>query len=172
MKETVLPIERKRGVPSEPATNYKSTVSINYELGTISDLQFVDESINAKSSDDLVVDAIEERERREQECETDRQSQLQPHVMPKVDESIVGFNIEYCFEYINDEDDSTYLAWCDGVVHSIVNEKTRMVNIKWNTKKLHDGDEEISRHKLGIRGWNPKSPKQGAWRKFVGDPNA
>ena len=172
LKETVLPIERKRGVPSEPATNYKSTVSINYELGTISDLQFVDESINAKSSDDLVVDAIEERERREQECETDRQSQLQPHVMPKVDESIVGFNIEYCFEYINDEDDSTYLAWCDGVVHSIVNEKTRMVMIKWNTKKLLDGDEEISRHKLGIRGWNPKSPKQGAWRKFVGDPNA
>ena len=99
MKETVLPIERKRGVPSEPATNYKSTVSINYELGTISDLQFVDESINAKTSDDLVVDAIEERERREQKCETDRQSQLQPHVMPKVDESIVGFNIEYCFEY-------------------------------------------------------------------------
>eukprot|EP00956_Cyclotella_meneghiniana_P005712 scaffold7369_cov43-Cyclotella_meneghiniana.AAC.1 len=25
LKETVLPIERKRGVPSEPATNYKST---------------------------------------------------------------------------------------------------------------------------------------------------
>ena len=161
LKDTVLPIERERGIPSEPATNYAISVSINYELGTISDLQFVDESINTKSSDDLAKDAIEERERSEQEYETDRQSRLQPNIMPKVDESLVGFNIEYCFEYVSDDDDSTYLAWCDGVVHSIVNENSRMVMIKWNEKKLREGDAEISRHKLGIRGWNPKKTQTG-----------
>ena len=44
--------------------------------------------------------------------------------------------------------------------------------IKWNEKKLVDGDQKISRQKLGVRGWNPKTPKSGAWGKFVGDPNA
>lgn len=47
-----------------------------------------------------------------------------------------------------------------------------MVMIKWNEKKIQEGDARISRHKLGIRGWNPKTPKPGAWRKFVGDPDA
>lgn len=172
LKDTVLPIERRRGIPSEPATNYAMSVSINYKLGTISDLQFVDESINTKSSEDLANDAIEERERREQENETDRQSRLQPNIMPKVDASLVGFSIEVCFEYVSDDDDSTYLAWCDGVVDSITSEKNRMVMIKWNEKKLVDGDQKIGRQKLGIRAWNPKTPKSGAWRKFVGDPNA
>lgn len=170
LKSTVLPIEIKRGIPSEPTTNYVATVSINYELGTVSDLQFVDESINTKSSE-LAMDAIEERERREQEYETDRQSRLQPSIMPKVDESLVGFSIELCFEY-DDDDDSTYYAWCDGVVHSIVNENSRMVMIKWNEKKIQEGDARINRHKLGISGWNPKNPKPGAWRKFLGDPDA
>ena len=112
-------------------TNYVTTVSINYELGTVSDLQFVDESINTKGSDELAMDTIEERERREQEY---------PSVMPKVDESLVGFSIEVCFEY---DDDSTYFAWCDN---------SRMVMIKWNEKKIHEGDAnaKISRHKLGI----------------------
>jgi hypothetical protein len=83
-----------------------------------------------KSNEELTKDAIQERERREQEHETDRQSRLQPSVEPKIDQSLVGFNIEVCFEYINDDDNSTYIAWCDGVVHSITNEKNMMVVIK------------------------------------------
>ena len=43
----------KCGIPSEPTTNYVTTVSIIYELGTVSDLQFVDESINTKGSDEF-----------------------------------------------------------------------------------------------------------------------
>jgi hypothetical protein len=145
---------------------------MNYDLGTVSDLQFVDESINMKSNDELTKDAIQERERREQEHETERQSCLQPSVTSKIDQSLVGFDIEVCFEYINDDDNSTNIAWCDGVVHSIANEKNRMVMIKGNEKKLVEGDQKISRQKLGVRGWNPKTPKSGAWMKFVGDPNA
>ena len=67
----MLPIEKERGVPSEAATDFAALVSINYDLGTVSDLQFVDESINMKSSKELTKDAIQERERREQEHETD-----------------------------------------------------------------------------------------------------
>ena len=172
LKDTVLPIERQRGIPSEAATDFATSVAINYNLGTVSDLQFVDESIHMKSTEELTMDAIQERERREHEHETDRQSHLQPNVAPKINQSLVGFSIEVCYEYINDEDNSTYLAWCDGVVHSISNEKNRMVMIKWNEKKLVEGDQKIGRQKLGIRSWNPKTPKSGAWRKFVGDPNA
>ncbi len=84
---------------------------------------------------------------------------MQPSVAPKIDQSLVGFNIEVCFEYINDDDNSTYIAWCDGVVDSIANEKNRMVMIKWNEKKLVEGDQKISQQKLGVRGWNPKIPK-------------
>ena len=36
------------GIPSEPMTIYAASVSINYDLGTVSNLQFVDESINTK----------------------------------------------------------------------------------------------------------------------------
>ncbi len=162
LKDTVLPIEKERGIPSEAATDFAASVSINYDLGTVSDLQFVDESINMKSSKELTKDAIQERERREQEHETDRQSRLQPSVEPKIDQSLVGFNIEVCFEYINDDDNSTYIAWCDGVVDSIANEKNRLVMIKWNEKKLVEGDQKISQQKLGVRGWNPKTPKSGA----------
>jgi hypothetical protein len=98
-KDTVLPIERKCGFPSEPMTIYAPSVSINYELSTVSNLQFVDESINTKSSDELAKDAIEERERRKEDYEMNCQSRLQPNIIPKVDESLVGFNIEVCFEH-------------------------------------------------------------------------
>jgi hypothetical protein len=60
----------------------------------------------------------------------------------------------------------------DGVVESIVNVKTRMVMIRWNEKKVAQGDVLASKHQLGLRKWNPKTPKPGAWRKFLGDPNA
>ena len=51
LTETVLPTEKERGVPSEAATDFAASVSINYNLGTVSDLQCVDESINMKSSE-------------------------------------------------------------------------------------------------------------------------
>jgi hypothetical protein len=135
LKHTILPIEKKRDVPSESSTGFAASVSINYDLVTVSDLQFVDESINMKSNEELTKDAIQERERREQEHETDGQSRLQPSVAAKIDQSLVGFNIEICFEYINDDNNST-IAWCDGVVHTISNERNRMVMMKWNAKEL------------------------------------
>ena len=170
---TVIPLELKRGIPSKPAVDFTTNVLSTLKLGTESslDLDFINNIPNGRSEKDLVQDAIIERDRRENENITDRDAMLQPNVMPKIDVTIVGFPIEVCFEYDN-EDGSLFIAWCDGIVHSVVNEKTRMVMIKWNEKKVAEGDAKISKHKLGIRSWNPKTPKSGAWRKFVGDPNA
>ena len=86
--------------------------------------------------------------------------------MPAVDETLVGYGIEYCFSYL-DDDGGDYCAWCEGEVIRIVNAKKRMVEIKWNEKKVHEDDVSVSRHQLKIRGWN--GTKVGAWRKYVGN---
>ncbi len=97
---------------------------------------------------------------------TDRDASRQSHIMPNIDENLIGFNIEYCFSYV-DADGGEYHAWCDGVVERIVNAEKRMVDIRWNEEKVHEDDVKVSRHQLNIRGWNAK--KVGAWRKYVGD---
>ena len=70
--------------------------------------------------------ALEERMRREEAGETDRDADHQMYLMPDVDEKLVGFKIEYCFTY-TDDDGTPYDAWCDGVIEKVLNEKTRMV---------------------------------------------
>jgi hypothetical protein len=57
------------------------------------------------------------------------------------------------------------------VIEKVLNEKTRIVLIRWNEKKVHEGDESVSQHMLAIRSWNPKNPKCGAWREYFGDQN-
>ena len=46
-----------------------------------------------------------------------------------------------------------------------------MVVIRWNEKKVAEGDVLMSKHKLAVWKWNPKSPTPGAWRKFLGNPD-
>ena len=139
-------------------------------MGTTSDLVVEHPDINSNSLENLKDAALEERMRREEVGETDRDAIRQTYVMPEVDENLVGFKIEYCFTY-SDDDGTPYDAWCDGVVEKVINEKTRMVLIRWNEKKVHEGDQLVSRHKLAIRSWNPKNPNGGAWRECFGDPN-
>ena len=139
-------------------------------LGTQSSLEIEHPEMNAMSLEQMRETAIEERDRRVEEGEIDIDANRQTLMMPKVDNSLIGFKIKHCFTY-SDDDGSTYDGWCDGVVEKIINEKTRMVLIRWNEKKVHEGDLLVSRHKLGIRSWNPKNPKGGAWREYFGNPN-
>ena len=66
--------------------------------------------------------------------------------MPNFDKSLIGFQVEYLFQY-NDEDWNPYTGWCDGVIESIANIKTRVVVIRWNEKKVAEGDALKSKHK-------------------------
>jgi hypothetical protein len=43
--------------------------------------------------------------------------------MPAFDDSLIGFKIEFCFSYVDDEG-GTYPAWCEGVIESIGQFKT------------------------------------------------
>ena len=45
---------------------------------------------------------------------------MQMNVMPPVDESLVGFNIEMLFEYSNVVEGGTYLDWAYGSVKEIM----------------------------------------------------
>ena len=167
--ETVLPMEQERGIPKQPPIKFQEH-SERPTLGTKSNLNIEHPDMNATTLENMRENAIEERERRMEEGEMDIDTNRQTLIMPKVDTSLVGFNIEYCFTYF-DDDGSTYDAWCDGIVEKVINEKTRMVLIRWNEKKVHEGDQLVSRHKLGIRSWNPKNPKGGAWREYLGNPD-
>jgi hypothetical protein len=46
--------------------------------------------------------------------------------MPEFGNNLIGFQIEFCFNYSAD-DGSSYLAWIEGVIESVVNIKQRTV---------------------------------------------
>ena len=169
--KTVIPIELEREIPTQPPINISSGLSNDYKLGTETALEYRDDRFNVKTEEDIRRDADEERKRRELELETDRDANLQSNVMPAFDETLKNFPIEYLIQY-DDDEGNPYLGWMEGTVDKIVNKKTRMVLIKWNEKKVAEGDNLMSQHKLAVRKWNPKTPTAGAWRKFLGDPNA
>ena len=162
--EVVLPME-KDGVPEKPLLRFQDNTT-KYTLGTRSALEVELLDNHSKTAEEIEGEAMLERARREMEGETDLDASRQTHIMPNVDDNLVGFNIEFCFSYV-DEDGGEYLAWIDGVVEQIVNAGKRMVEIRWNEQKVHEDDVKVSRHKLQIRKWNAN--KAGAWSKYLGD---
>jgi hypothetical protein len=164
----VLPMEKDRDVPTEPPVEFRGGISDQHTLGTMTDLEYINKNQIGMSIEEIKANAIKERERRELEGETDRYTNLQSNIQPAFDDSLIGFKIEYCFSY-DEEDGTPYLAWCDGEVVSIVNERTRMVMIKWNKEKVVEGDALESKHKLLVSRWNPRIARMGAWRAFVGE---
>ena len=48
-----------------------------------------------------------------------------------------------------------------------MNERLRTVTIRWNADKVAEGDALVSKHPLMKSCWNPKNPKQNAWREYV-----
>ena len=161
----VLEAERTRDIPTEPDVSL-SVDNCRYSLGTMTALT-IDERFNAKSGEEFKQEMLEERERREEERETDRAARLQRNVMPDFNDELIGFNIEYCFTYLDEEDGSSYPAWCDGVIESIVSKRLRTVMIRWNANKVAEGDASVSKHPLMKSCWNPKHPKQNAWREYI-----
>lgn len=78
-----------------------------------------------------------------------------------IDDLFVGYHNEYHFSY-NDDNGTSYLAGCDGMVKKIVNGNTRMVEIKWNEKKVLEVDPLLTRQKLLTRNLNTVNASAGA----------
>jgi hypothetical protein len=83
---------------------------------------------------------------REAKGDTDRAAQLQSNVMPEFGNNLIGFQIEFCFNYSHADDGSSYLARIEGVIESIVNTKQRTVIIRWNKDKVAEGDLHVTKH--------------------------
>jgi hypothetical protein len=113
-------------------------------LGTVADLEFDGQ---AKSDEQFKEDMAMEWARREAKGDTDRAAQLQSNVMPEFGNNLIGFQIEFCFNYSAD-DGSSYLAWIEGVIESVVNIKQRTVMIRWNKDKVAEGDLHVTKHTL------------------------
>lgn len=108
-----------------------------------------------------------QRDQREETGRGDRWSEQQRSLMPDLDSSFVGFQIEMLFSYTNEEDGTQYVNWAQGRVKSIVNKKTQCVEIIWDDKCLSEGEAQMKKHKLLVTKWNPKLPKEGAWREYL-----
>jgi hypothetical protein len=164
----ILPMEANEPVPTEPPVDFGGIVSDQHRLGTMTELDYINDNINGVSIEQIKANALKERERRMAGGETDQDANLQSNIQPKFDDTLIGFKVEYCFSY-DEEDGTPYLSWCDGKIVSIVNQKTRTVLIEWNKDKVAEGDALISKHKLLVSRWNPNIAKMGAWRAYIGE---
>lgn len=110
--------------------------------------------------------SYKEREHREAKAVGDEWSEMQEVNMPDIDSSFVGYKIEILFEY-TDNDGSSLVNWYNGEVSEIVNEKRRIVKVKWNECCLGQNDEVESKQKLQQTKWNPKVALPGAWCQYL-----
>lgn len=154
--KVILPMVRKRDLPLEPPLE-RPVETVTLKLGTVTD-----ETMDVEVADDMAEINNDAMDRFEMSREK------QPEKAPGIDESLIGFHIEFCFTYVED-DGSTSDDWCDGIVQKIVNARTRVVEIKWNENKVDEGDLHLTttRQKLLLRNWNPETPTDGAWRQFI-----
>ena len=107
-----------------------------------------------------------ERDRREDEGEGDRLLERQKLSQPLIDDSLVGFKIEMLFFYTEPDGDKLY-NWYNRVVASVVNERTKCVEVTWDLECLGDNDKKVTKEKVLPTFWNPKSKKEKAWRQYL-----
>ncbi len=81
-------------------------------------------------------------------------------VMPKVNNTLVGFKFETIFSN-TETDETSFLNWCHGEVTKIVNKKVGTMLIIWSDESMVEGNPKISKHKLQKAKWNPKVAKMG-----------
>ena len=72
--------------------------------------------------------------------------------------------IEIPFQYDN-EDGTTYVIWFNGVVISILNEKSNYFKVRWNIKNIW---ADITKEKLLVSKLNPNKAWKGTWREYFG----
>ena len=168
LKETVIPLEEiKGGVPGEPPLSLPSPPKMG-KMGMTSELALSFKTADDSKLDEFKSKARKERDDREAAGRGDRWSEMQPSVMPKMDE-LEGVKIEMLFEAI-DADGNAVLEWSHGEVTSVLNSKTRRVEIEWDDDCVHPDDwasMKITKDRLLVLKWNPTVAVKGAWRLYL-----
>ena len=165
--ETVIPMANELPIPVEPPIKFPSPPESQL-LGTESELSFVYAAGNDDEMEEFKTSAHAEGDKLEQEGKTDRWSAKQSTIMPIVDDSFIGFNIEMLFQY-DEQDGTSYVNWCHGIVESVCNAKTNCVYVKWSQGCLNPGEQSVTKEKLLSSKWNPGKATKGAWRQYFGE---
>ena len=137
-------------------------------MGTTSELALSFKTADSKDLEQFRREANEERDAREARGEGDRYSEMQPSLMPKM-QDLEGVKIEMLFEAV-DADGNPCLEWSHGVVRSVVNSGARRVEIVWDDSCVHPDDRasmKITKDVLAVRKWNPEVAVKGAWRLYL-----
>jgi len=163
--DVVIPLKDEKEVPAEPPVDLPSPPDMPTLGTTSSDADGLADTHNER----MIAFKTKWRSKRDDRMEGgvgDKWSKMQKDAPPKVDDSLVGYQIEMLFSGHDDEGEP-FVNWYHGVVKKLLNAKGRRVQIDWNEECLGDGDARTSKHKLAITKWNPENCREGAWRHYI-----
>jgi hypothetical protein len=128
-------------IPNGPPLKIPSPSELRF-LGPQSELSFANAVGNHDEMKEFKTSAYAKQDKLEEEGKTNHWSARQSTIMPVIDDSLVRFPIGMLFHY--DEQDSTsYVNCCSGIVESICNAKTNCVCVKWSQDCLNPGEEKL-----------------------------
>ena len=151
-------LERKRQLPTEPTVRMRSLPQVP-KLGTTSDLPVGGITSEREEMDRFKAQCRAEFERRVETGEIDIYSEMQALIAPSRNKKLVGYEMEMWFGFPTND-------WYRGKVISIINRKADTVKIAWDEKGLHEDDPRETIQELKETKYNPKTTKEGAWRRF------
>ena len=162
LTDTIIPEQSKRVIPTKPKVTLPSRGENRATLG-IGTMSLDIVQLDKKHNDEeavFVLDATAMREQLENDGIMDRHEKKQPRSLPTIDIAFVGTRIEQIQEFL-EEDGSSKLVWCKGVVTGVMNKKTK-VRIKWDEEYHRPGDPVISQETFLVTKWNKHTVR--AWR--------
>jgi hypothetical protein len=163
--EKIIPeqAKNKRGIPGEPMMELPSRKKTK-QLGTKAlDVDDLDKMFE-KKKEEAIEEAKNMRERDEDGGTKDRYEKLQPTKPKKVDETLVGAEIEQLWIF-TEKNGKEIMQWCQGKVVAV--KKNSKVHIKWRKDCLRDGDPAVTEERLLISKYNKHMEE--AWRFNVCD---
>jgi len=163
--KVVLSLTDTKEVPAEPPLELLGLPNI-CRLGTRArDCVELEKALNSEGRD-FRMQALQERERLEDNGFGDQLMEMQQTLWPVELLRTLRFKIDKLFEYKIDDDYA--LQWCQGKVTEIISEsknKHMIVKVEWNNDCLKECDPKITRERLMRTKWNPEEPANGAWRE-------
>ena len=144
--ETVIPMATDLPNSNEPPLKFPSPSESKF-LGTQSELSFVYGVGNQDEMEEFKTSAYVEQDKLEEEGKTDWWLARQATIMPIIDDLLVRYPIEMLFQY-DEQDGTSYVNWCCGIVESICDARTKSMCVKWSKDCLNPGEPSVTKEKL------------------------
>jgi hypothetical protein len=164
----VIPLQDTKEIPDKPPLDLPKRPD-NLALGTKSaGLIELDDSL-LQQGQQIRIKAMKERDRLESNGFGDQLNELQETSWPVERILKLGFKIDMCFLYRDDEGNEM-LQWCQGVVERIVNDKSNdknyiIASIKWNNEFVDEGGANPTKEMFKKKDYNPEKHYDRAWRE-------